>query len=59
MANDDWEDKLIDQMVEMFQNMGIPMSRDKIKSMMKQFRSQFESMGIDPEKLNKEGVKFW
>lgn len=58
MANDDWEDKLIDQMVEMFQNMGIPMSRDRIKSMMKQFRSQFESMGIDPEKLNKEGVNF-
>ena len=36
----------------------IPMDRKRIKSMMEQFRSQFETMGIDPEKLNKEGVNF-
>lgn len=58
MSNEDWEEKLIDQMIEMFQQMGIPMDRKRIKSMMEQFRSQFETMGIDPEKLNKEGVNF-
>ena len=55
---DDWEEKLIEQLVEMFRNMGMNMDKDQIRGMIEQFRSQFEDMGLDAEKLAKGDVNF-
>ena len=55
---EDWEEKLIEQLVEMFRNMGMNMDKEQIRGMMEQFRSQFENMGLDAEKIAKGDVNF-
>ena len=55
---DDWEEQLIEQLVEMFRNMGMNMDKEQIRGMMDQFRSQFENMGLDAEKIAKGDVNF-
>jgi len=54
----DWEDDLIEQMVEMFKGMGMSLSKEQVKKLMSQFRSQFENMGLDAEKIAKGDVNF-
>ena len=56
--SEDWEEKLIEQLVEMFRNMGMHMDKEQIRGMMEQFRSQFENMGLDAEKIAKGDVNF-
>ena len=51
MERDEWEDQLLKQMVEMFRKMGMDVDEDDLSRMMNQIQSQFEDMGIDPEKL--------
>ena len=53
---DDWEEKLVEQLVEMFRNMGMNMDKEQIRGMMEQFRSQFENKGLEAEKLAKGDV---
>jgi hypothetical protein len=55
---EDWEEKMLKQMAEMFSNMGMSVDIDQLRTMMGQFRSQFDSMGIDPERLAKGDVNF-
>lgn len=55
---EDWEEKMLEQMAEMFQKMGMTVDINQLKSMMKQFQSKFEAMGIDPERLAKGDVNF-
>ena len=55
---EDWEEKLIEQMSEMFGNMGMPIDKDQLRKLMDQFRGQFEEMGIDAEKIAKGEVNF-
>ncbi len=55
---DDWEEKMLEQMAEMFQKMGMTVDIKQLKAMMKQFQSKFEDMGLDPERLAKGDVKF-
>ena len=57
-GGEDWEEKLIEQLSEMFRNMGMPMDKDQLRKLMEQFRSQFEGMGIDAEKIAKGEVNF-
>jgi hypothetical protein len=57
-GGEDWEEKLIEQMSEMFQNMGMPIDKDQLRKLMDQFRGQFEEMGIDAEKIAKGEVNF-
>ncbi|MCH1528363.1 MAG: zinc ribbon domain-containing protein [Candidatus Poseidoniaceae archaeon] len=57
-SGDDWEEQLIEQLVEMFRNMGMNMDKEQIRGMMEQFRSQFENMGLDAEKIAKGDVNF-
>ena len=57
-SGDDWEEQLIEQLVEMFRNMGMNMDKEQIRGMMEQFRSQFEKMGLDAEKIAKGDVNF-
>ena len=55
---EDWEEQMIDRLVEMFQNMGMSLNKEQVKGLMKQFKSQFESMGLDAEKLSSGDVNF-
>ena len=57
-AADDWEEQMIDRLVEMFQNMGMSLSKQQIKALMGQFKSQFDKMGLDAEKMAKGEVNF-
>ncbi len=50
--SDDWEDELIDQLLSMFKQLGMEMSREQLKGLISQIRGQFEGMGIDMEKLD-------
>ena len=56
--NDDWEEQMIDRLVEMFKGMGMSLNKSQIKTMMEQFKSQFEKMGLDADKLNSGDVNF-
>ena len=58
MTGDDWEEKMLDQLERLLSNMGINMSREQLRSLLKQFRSQFEKMGIDEERIAKGDVNF-
>ncbi len=58
VADRDWEDDLIEQMVEMFKGMGMSLSKEQVRKLMAQFRSQFENLGIDAEKIAKGDVNF-
>lgn len=55
---EDWEKKMLEQMAEMFRGMGMSVDMDQLKALMNQFRSQFDSMGFDPEKIAKGDMKF-
>ena len=60
MTDDNWDnfdDEAIEEMVRMFEQMGMPVDINTLKSMIKQVRSQFEEMGIDPEKVSMSEVK--
>jgi len=50
-SGDDWEEQLIEQLTKMFQDMGMPIDTNTLRTMMKQIQSQFDDMGIDPEKM--------
>ena len=55
---EDWEKKMLERMAEMFRSMGMTVDMEQLKSVMNQFRSQFDSMGFDPERLAKGDVNF-
>ena len=50
--SDEWEDGLIDQLLSMFNQLGMEMSREQLMGLISQIRGQFEGMGIDMEKLD-------
>ena len=50
-SGDDWEEKLVEQLTKMFQDMGMPIDSNTLRTMMNQIQSQFDEMGIDPEKM--------
>ena len=54
---DDFDEEAIEEMARMFEQMGMPIDINTLKSMIKQVRSQFEEMGIDPEKVSMSEVK--
>ena len=55
---EDWEEKMLEQMAEMFRNMGMDIDINQLRALMSQFRNQFDAMGIDPERLSKGDVNF-
>ena len=57
MERDEWEDQILKQMVEMFRQMGLDLDESDLYKMMNQIQSQFEDLGIDPEKLSSGNVK--
>ena len=50
-VSEDWEEGLIDQLLSMFNQLGMEMTRDQLMGLINQIRGQFEGMGIDMEKL--------
>jgi HSP20 family molecular chaperone IbpA len=57
-GNDDFEEKLIEQITELFRNMGMNLDKKQIRALMEQFRSKFEKLGLDAEKIAKGDVNF-
>ena len=55
---EDWEKKMLERMADMFRSMGMTVDMEQLKTVMNQFRSQFDSMGLDPERLAKGDVNF-
>jgi hypothetical protein len=55
---EDWEEKMLEQMAEMFKNMGMEIDMPQLRKLMEQFRSQFDDMGLDAERLAKGDVNF-
>ena len=49
--SEEWEDGLIDQLLSMFNQLGMEMTREQLTGLINQIRGQFEGMGIDMEKL--------
>jgi HSP20 family molecular chaperone IbpA len=56
--DDEWEEKILEQLEQMFQQMGIPISKDQLRGFIRQFQDQFDKMGIDPEKIANGDVNF-
>ncbi len=56
-GGEDWEEKLLEQLSKMFNDMGMPMDTATIRGMMNQIRGQFDEMGIDPEKMAGEKIE--
>ena len=54
---DNFDEEAIEEMARMFEQMGMPIDINTLKSMIKQVRSQFEEMGIDPDKVSMSEVK--
>ena len=58
VADDKWEDAFLDKLEEMLRNMGMPIGREQLKGFLNQFKDQFDSLGINPEKIAKGEVNF-
>lgn len=58
MADDEWEEEFLKQLEAMFTKMGLPFNKEQLRGFLKQFRDQFEAMGINPEKIAKGEVNF-
>ena len=57
MDRDEWEDQILKQMMDMFRQMGLDVTEDDLTRMMNQIQSQFENLGVDPEKIRSGDVK--
>ena len=57
MERDEWEDQILKQMLEMFRQMGLDVDESYLARMMNQIQSQFENLGIDPEKIRSGDFK--
>lgn len=58
MSSEDWEEQMIERLVDMFRSMGMSLNKEQIKKLMQQFKSQFDNLGLDPEKIAKGDVNF-
>ncbi|DAC21994.1 MAG TPA: hypothetical protein HA345_06260 [Candidatus Thalassarchaeaceae archaeon] len=48
---EDWEENLIQQLLDMFKQLGLDMNKEQLTGLIDQVRGQFEGMGIDMERL--------
>ena len=51
-GSDDWEERLMEQLLQMLATFGIEFDRDDLERMMDLFRNHLEKMGLDLEKAN-------
>ena len=50
--SDDWEERLLEQLLSMLKSIGIELDRDELDRMMEHFRTHLEGLGLDLEKAN-------
>ena len=55
---DDFDAKIIEEMARMFEEMGMPIDIQTLRSMIDQVRDQFEELGIDPSRMAMSEAKF-
>lgn len=48
---EDWEENLIQQLLDMFKQLGLDMNKEQLTGLIDQVRGKFEGMGIDMERL--------
>ncbi len=56
--SEEWEEKMLEKIANMFRDMGMSMDLEQLRGLMSQFRSQFQAMGIDEEKIKSGDVNF-
>jgi hypothetical protein len=55
---DDFDPEIIEEMARMFEEMGMPIDIQTLRSMIDQVRDQFEDLGIDPSRMAMSETKF-
>ena len=55
--SDEWEEKIIEQMLNLFNQMGMPIDKSELEDTISRIRQQFDSMGIDAESIYNSNVK--
>ena len=56
-GSDDFEEEIIEEMAKMFEQMGMPVDIEVLRSMYSQIKSQFEEMGVDPDRVRPNEIK--
>ena len=55
--SDEWEEKMIEQMLNLFNKMGMPIDKSELEDTISRIRQQFDSLGIDAESIYNSNVK--
>ena len=55
--SDEWEDKMIEQMLNLFNQMGMPIDKSELEDTISRIRQQFDSLGIDAESIYNSNMK--
>ena len=55
--SDEWEEKMIEQMLNLFNQMGLPIDKSELKDTISRIRQQFDNLGIDAESIYNSNVK--
>ena len=55
--SDEWEEKMIEQMLNLFNQMGMPIDKSELEDTISRIRQQFDNLGIDAESNYNSNVK--
>jgi HSP20 family molecular chaperone IbpA len=55
--SDEWEEKMIEQMLNLFNQMGMPIDKSELEDTISRIRQQFDNLGIDAESIYNSNVK--
>ena len=55
--SDEWEAKMIEQMLNLFNQMGMPIDKSELEDTISRIRQQFDNLGIDAESIYNSNVK--
>ena len=55
--SDEWEEKMIEQMLNLFNQMGMPIDKSELEDAISRIRQQFDNLGIDAESIYNSNVK--
>tara|TARA_B100000214_G_scaffold324672_1_gene261794 strand:+ start:2423 stop:3019 length:597 start_codon:yes stop_codon:yes gene_type:complete len=55
--SDEWEEKMIEQMLNLFNQMGMPVDKSELEDTISRIRQQFDNLGIDAESIYNSNVK--
>ena len=55
--SDKWEEKMIEQMLNLFNQMGMPIDRSELEDTISRIRQQFDNLGVDAESIYNSNVK--